>query len=231
MHWYPDFVIWILWIFHVQSYSMTMRENFVESFDKTCRKYDFVRKYWKNLENPSGKFFHFVFQEKGLRNGGLGDRLGGLISAAMMSLRFNRTLLIESSNGFDKLFQPYFNPSAIAPRYHRTYEKDKWPDWGYNKSFADHDETEYDLYFCINRNDQTVKCGMENGDVSQPIIKLRGNRAYICKWATHQTIHAHKELRDLGITDETDLLEVAGTLLCFSVLSFVLLSFSVLFLS
>jgi len=38
-----------------------------------------------------------MFHEPGMKNGGLGDRLAGLISAAMMAMRFNRTLLIESS--------------------------------------------------------------------------------------------------------------------------------------
>jgi hypothetical protein len=39
---------------------------------------------------------HFVFHEHGLRNGGFGDRLAGLVTATAIALRFNRTLVIES---------------------------------------------------------------------------------------------------------------------------------------
>lgn len=45
------------------------------------------------------------------------------------------------------------------------------------------------------------------GDVPQPIIKLRGNRAYFCRWATEATV-AHTEMTALGMTNTTDLFEV-----------------------
>ena len=110
----------------------------------------------------------------------------------------------------------------------------------FNPALKDNDATEYDLYFCINRNDKDgmflkydhrfyrynsfffllfgqwiAICEMDDGDVQQPIIKLRGNRAYICKWAkfVSKDKSSYKDLVRLGIDEETDLLEVGGCLL------------------
>ncbi len=87
----------------------------------------------------------------------------------------------------------------------------------YNAAFADNDVTEKDLFFCINSNANYDKfismCGMDEGDVPQPIIKLRGNRAYLCHWMTHPNTKQYKELETLGIREDTDLFEAAGCLL------------------
>ena len=191
-----------------------IEKRFQRSFNQTCLKYDFVKKYWNSLLYPNGRYVVFVLNEPGLKNGGLGDRIGGILTAMMMSLRFNRTLLIQSSNGFDELFRPYSDPSNNLSSY-ITYKNclhsNSWSK--YNPLLSDHDETERDLYFCINRNDKDTLCGLDNGDVEQPIIKLRGNRAYICKWATHSQLKAYQELKSLGIDEHSDLLEVSGCLL------------------
>lgn len=149
----------------------------------------------------------------------------------MLALRFNRTLLIQSSNGYDELFRPYRSPSKVSAEmtYKDCLRNSSWSK--YDQTLADNDKTELDLYFCINRNDMDAVCGMESGDVKQPIIKLRGNRghflfshsprapltyphvAYICKWATHPNMAAYHELRALGINENTDLLEAGGCLL------------------
>ena len=186
-----------------------IENSFTKTFDDSCLKYDFVRSYRSLLQTPNGRSVVMVFNENGLKNGGLGDRIGGIINAGMMALRFNRTLLIQSSNGFDTLFRPY----AIDPRvnYSDAMKSNTWS--RYNPQLSDHDETERDLYFCINRNDKDAQCGLESGDVPQPIIKLRGNRAYLCKWATHPSLPAFRELVALGISDSTDLFEVGGCLL------------------
>ena len=47
----------------------------------------------------------------------------------------------------------------------------------------------------------------------QPIIKLRANRAFLCKWTKHPALQASKELIPIGIYPDSDLLEVAGCLL------------------
>jgi hypothetical protein len=50
-------------------------------------------------------------------DGGLGDRVGGLISAIMIAIRFKRTFLIEDEDGFTKLFRPFRNPSKHNPDF------------------------------------------------------------------------------------------------------------------
>jgi len=60
---------------------------------------------------------------------------------------------------------------------------------------------------------------MDDGDAPQQHIKLRGNRAFLCKWATHPALVAHKEfLRVIapeGVTsyDQINLMEAAGCML------------------
>ncbi len=106
-----------------------------------------------------------------------------------------------------------------SPKY--SWDKKKWRSWSnYDPKFADNDNTEYDLYFCINcvawRN---PICGMDAGDVPQQHIKLRGNRAFLCKWATHRDTVAHKELLQLlqvsesQLKHEVNLWEVSGCML------------------
>ena len=76
-----------------------LERTFTKSFMNSCMKYPFVQQYWDSLEHPTGRHVVFVLQEPGLKNGGFGDRIGGLLTAAMMAMRFNRTLLVQSSNG------------------------------------------------------------------------------------------------------------------------------------
>ena len=123
---------------------------------------------------------------------------------------------LKSSNGFSKLFRPYSNPRLPPLNYDDGLNTSK--SWAfYNASYSDNDATEKDLFFCINSNPNHDKfmsmCGMDSGDVSQPIIKLRGNRAYLCRWMLHPEIKPHKDLVTLGITEQSDLYEVGGCLL------------------
>ena len=166
--------------------SDVLRPAFEKSFNDKCNsnKYPFIEQHYKNLENPSSnKFVHFVFHENGLKNGGFGDRLAGLITAAAIAFRFNRTLLIESSNGFDQLFRPYHPhiKDYLKPENNELviefYENDgltrkpyspnytNWTSWtDYNILDANHDETEYDLWNCLNNNaGMTGICSMDQG--------------------------------------------------------------------
>lgn len=193
-----------------------LQRNFEKNFNESCLKYDFVHNHFKNMENPSSRFVVFVYNEKGLRNGGLGDRLGGLISATMIALRLNRTLLIQSENGFDSLFRPYSeNPNHFVDTADGKWTYANWTSWTpYNESLANNDDTEYDLWDCINcvaRNN--AKCGLDYGDRNENIIKLRANRAYLCKWVGHHDIIANSQVAEQGVKDGDDLLEAAGCLL------------------
>lgn len=204
------------------SHSNTTREyEFTKTFHDKCDSYPFVLQYQKLLEKPSDKYVVFVFSENGQNKGGLGDRLGGMMTGIAIALRFNRTFLIESNNGFDRYFTPYYDDRrSIFSGKKRTdfsYNKKSWTSWTtYNSSLSNNDATEYDLWNCINNPKTDSLCGMDYGDVPQPIIKLRSNRAYVCKWAKNRNIIANTELAKLGITtdgDNDNLWTAAGCLL------------------
>lgn len=185
-----------------------LKQQFESNFHAQCDKYAFVQTWYRNLESPSDRFFVFVYSEHGLRNGGFGDRYGGIVSAVASSLRFNRTLLIESSNGFDRLFQPYYyNPTGKKKLsdFRHAYVKSNWTSWTkYNISLSNNDNTEYDLWMCISNPSTMDKCGLDNGDVTHPIIKLRGNRAFMCKWCAKKDSMAQREMKKLGLCTEDE---------------------------
>jgi len=105
-------------------YTQAIRERFEESFHSKCSKYPFLKQWEHKLEHTDDRFVTFMYHEPGLRNGGLGDRIAGLLNAVGIALRTNRTLLIESHNDFHELFQPYHSQllqkggrtSVSAPR-------------------------------------------------------------------------------------------------------------------
>ena len=191
------------------------RLRFESRFNKTCMKYPFVNKWINQLENTGDKYVVFVYHEEGLRNGGLGDRIGGLISAMTISLRLNRTLLIQSANDFGTLFRPYHPTDIALPGPQQRYTWSNWTNWSrYNVSYSNNDNTELDLWDCINCVTwKNRKCGMDDGDVGHPIVKLRANRAFLCKWMKHPELQAHKELLPLGIGPKTNLFEAAGCMM------------------
>jgi hypothetical protein len=86
----------------------------------------------------------------------------------------------------------------------------------FDVKLANHDETEYDLYYCINNGGgKSSDCSLDHGDVSQPIILYRSNRVYLCHYEKQgEGNRAHQELRNiLGVNASADLYEVAGCLL------------------
>jgi hypothetical protein len=118
--------------------------------------------------------------------------------------------------------------SARFPRYFRPYHPidiyRKNPKYGWNNYLkwsnydikqANHDETEYDLYYCVNNGGgKSSECSMDHGDVSQPLILYRSNRVYLCRYEKEEGSRDHQELREiLGVNASTDLYEVAGCLL------------------
>jgi hypothetical protein len=117
-------------------------------------------------------------------------------------IRYDRQLLLRASNGLEQIFRPYHprdiklaNPRS-EPRYHSivlslfintccyrfTWDNNNWTMWSkYDGKYCCNDDTEYDLWMCINNGPANIKkCGMHDGDVSQPHVLLRSNRAYIC---------------------------------------------------
>jgi hypothetical protein len=190
------------------------KDAFEKTFHDRCDKYPFVQQYVNKLVNSDERYLTFVYQENGLKNGGLGDKLGGLVSAVAMALRFNRTLILRSSNDMHEVFRPY-HPTDI----HSPIPKYSWTNittWShYDWKYANADATEYDLYDCINNTGQkNSHCSMKDGDAGTPHILYRSNRAYLCYYDNNKDSVAYQQMSNiLGVGSTSDLYEVAGCML------------------
>lgn len=190
------------------------KEEFERNFHERCDKYPFVEQYVNKLVNSDERYFVFVYQEHGLKNGGLGDKLGGLISAVAMALRFNRTLILRSSNDMHEVFRPYHPTDIHSPT--PTYSWTNITTWShYDWKYANNDATEYDLYDCINNTGQkNSHCSMKDGDAGTPHILYRSNRAYLCYYDNNRDSVAYHQMSNiLGVNSSTDLYEAAGCML------------------
>ena len=127
-----------------------------------------VKKWVQKLEDPGDKYYTFVFQDDHWRNGGLGDRIGGLLTAVATSLRTDRQLLVTSSNKFHELFRPYHPTDVLKPTNESkyTWNRKKWKEWTkWEPGWSENDEFELDLYYCINCPAWRNKiCGLDDGD-------------------------------------------------------------------
>ena len=181
------------------------RERFQDAFNKTCGKYPFVSEYVANLEAPSQRFMVYLFDEAGVDNGGLGDKLAGMISAVAFAMRTGRTLLIFADKAFEDAFQPY-HPNN-GGRY--TWGNRSWSGW--QEKYSRGSNTTH-LHQCVNpRPSQTVCC--LDKDLPQNVVRYRSNRAYLCRWVVKLNLYATSNLKRLGINKDTDLYEVSGCML------------------
>lgn len=189
------------------------KRSFEKSFHDKCDKYPFVHRYINKLEHSDERYLSFVYQENGLKNGGLGDKIGGLISAVAMAMRFNRTLIVRSQNHMDEVFRPY-HPTDIHAK-NPKYTWDNFTQWSnFDWKYANTDATEYDLYDCINNTGQkNSHCSMKDGDASTPHILYRSNRCYLCYYDNNKGSAANNELAAVGVNSTSNLYEVAGCML------------------
>ncbi len=201
--------------FALSKYSEHLKEKFEKTFSNKCNKYPFVQRYVEKLESPGDRYLIYIYQQKGIFNGGLGDRLSGLISAMAMSIRLNRTLLIKAEKDMGNLFRPY-HPVDI----HDMNPKFHWHDWtgwsNYNMQYMSNDTTmEFNLLDCKNTPlNYLSHCGLNDGDVHQRSILFSGNRCYLCFWDNSINTTANKQMNEiLGVNRTSDLYEVAGCLL------------------
>lgn len=97
-------------------YVKSFREKFHESFMNKCYfKYPWVRKYVHRLtlhhtDNKEKKLAIFIYDDSFVRarKGGLGDRMGGIISTFVWAMRTNRTFLIEANkDGLSSVLKPF----------------------------------------------------------------------------------------------------------------------------
>lgn len=133
-----------------------------------------------------------------------------------MAIRFNRALIIRAENDFFRLFRPYL-PFEYEEQYKDkiTYNRTNLEWAKYNYKNENNDNTELDLWNCINvPGSYGVHCGQIWGNPGQPNILLRGNRAYICRWAHSPNDYVCKQEvnREIG-PENDDYMESAGCML------------------
>lgn len=209
-------ILLLLWLRHADcrlSYSDGgARARFEDKFQKTCSKYTFVDKYLENIRNPSNDYLIFVFHEAGQKaHGGLGDRVAGIITAMAYALRTKRTFLLQGDQAFEEAFRPYFafDEDGKAMSDHFTWKSWDWANW--NREYA----ANMTKLSCINPHRSAHHCSLDLHYHSKyKVIKYYGNRAYLCRWLIKPSLGLRKELAEtLGITERSDLYEVAGCLL------------------
>lgn len=181
------------------------KRRFENGFNSKCSKYPFVAQYLANLQAPSQRFIIFVYHEAGVNNGGLGDRLGGMISAIAYALRTGRTLLISGDKAFEESFQPYH------PQNNGSYSWGNWSWSGWNDDYGRGSNFTH-LRYCVNPKRSAKICQLD-ADLPETVVKYRSNRSFLCRWVMRKEVYGGSSLSKLGITSETDLFEAAGCML------------------
>ena len=175
-------------------------QSMFKIFVQVCSKFPFspVAKYNHSVSR-NDKFVFFMFHKTGSASGGLGDRIAGIITAAIFALRTNRTFLYDwgDVSGINLAFEDMNILSSRNANISRILSETK-------------SEDILDLSNCVNPTD--LRCALD-ADVPQRVVIIRTNRAYLCRWATHKELPAYNELERIGINSNTDLMEAAGCVL------------------
>lgn len=195
----------VLWIPVVEAEYEYYERKFQENSERTCRKYEFIQRYEEIMKHPKDRFFIFVYHENGYSNGGLGDRIAGLITAVAYAIRFKRVLLIEGDPAFGKLFKSYHFANTSDNGH-------TWGNWSWS-GWKDSYGLEMQTMHCVNPKPRKTECALDRDSPSR-IVKLFGNRAYLCRWLVKENLQLKEELYEqLQIDLQTNLYEVAGCLL------------------
>jgi len=156
---------------------------------------------------PRENYVIYVFHEVGGGGGGggLGDRLGGMITALAFALRTNRQFLVLGDAPFAQAFQPYQGSDGG----NRT-----WSDWGWANWRSEFTANMSYNRHCVNPKPRATVCALDKDSPAVKVIKFRGNRAYLCRWAIKPSLNLQPSLKQiLGIDRESDLYETAGCML------------------
>ena len=152
----------------------------------------------------------FVLHERSYL-GGLGDRLGGLISAFSFAMRTKRTFLIEADKSFQESFTPYHpiqKDTDTADGTIKTWSNLSWT--GYSEEL--HSTHSTVTMNCINPKPREIKCALDS-DKPEQVVRIRLNRSYLCRWLTAGCINAEAELKLMGLNSSSDLLEASGCMM------------------
>jgi hypothetical protein len=167
------------------------RKKFEKNFMDRCQNFPFYQKHIEFMEYPRNDYLDYIFYDGKHSGGGLGDRLGGLITAYAFAMRTNRTFLITSS---DTSFIDSFRP------YYPHHDQFTWRDISWTRFMSYHTSYKNSTYHdCVNPKPRQKKCSLECNEPYQ-LIRFRGNRAYICRW-TYQlnTVNQTELYNTLGI--------------------------------
>lgn len=168
-----------------RTYSQWAKKRLIESFRSKCLSYEWVRNYIRErkqrLSRPDEekKYAIFIYDDgfKRAKKGGLGDRLGGLVTAFTWAMRTNRTFLIEADNsGLGKFLGPY--PGGAGGGGGNGGSTRSWVDWkwsGYDERKIQAKEKTY--LWCYNPKPRS-NCGLDNAHQldEYTVVQLRINR-------------------------------------------------------
>jgi hypothetical protein len=178
--------------------SQAFRKDFEESFAGRCLKYGFVDKFL-SLQSKSDiflvnktqrtstnniRYLHFDFQHHG--NGGLGDRIAGLVTAATIALRYDRGFVLQPDDTFGVFFRPLQatdmislassrrNSSTDVPILQKEGKELDWTHlWNTYKNIPNSQKQDINHLQC--HNDPSAACGMDV-DLREKTILYIGNR-------------------------------------------------------
>ncbi len=137
----------VLGVANAKFTSYGAREKFEKIFDETCGVYPFIERFSNIMNRPldpvTDRYVVYSYSEKGLGgNGGLGDRLGGLITAVAYAIRTDRRLLISGDKAFEDSFRPYVRSKGKEGKTlngKHIDEKFSWGNWdwaGWDREFS-----------------------------------------------------------------------------------------------
>ena len=110
-------------VIHSSFTTDVLRPEFERAFNEQCTaaKYPFIKDFFEIQKNSTDRYIYFIMQEPGFDTRGLGDRVAALLTAAAIAVRFRRKLIIQTSDGFDKLFVPHRADYAAGPSAYNSW--------------------------------------------------------------------------------------------------------------
>eukprot|EP01040_Poterioochromonas_malhamensis_P007182 gene7182-7753_t len=220
-----------------------LKQHFSEQYYEQCSihsKYHWIEKYVNNFHNYK-KYTIFIWEDRYPRpkKGGFGDRLAGLLSAFLWSVRSNRTFLIESTHQKEifNYFQPFpyhsfhskynlenfslsLNTDTLRDREDEDEDRKhlKWSDWGkyFHFSESEYSSSDKSYLWCINPKQRQLECGLDDANAlsKYSVVRIRLNRCYFCRWMTDPSLPAYHELRQsFNLTSDDNLFQLAGCIL------------------